>query len=257
MVCCLEPSWTSNGRFSLRAVAGCSASLQQLNEYDKMFIKEINGCTSASDWTCRADVDVSGFVSSLASLCFSHLPRDLPAGHRAPSTLHFLLLFFFFFHFAELPPPPTPPPRPPWPPSLISPLPRRLAAPLPPFPRLHLHLGSTRLPKCFLGVRWLIGSHLLGESSLRGIQANLCPEFSPPSFSSFPTCPRVHGVRRWALGFHSSGLNLPFDVLLLLSAAARLCLFAHLWDKSHKVTKSQVEWNNRDRAWVYGTSAIQ
>ena len=51
-------------------------------------------------------------------------------------------------------------------PPLISPPPRDGSrSHVPPFPLLHLHLGSTRLPKCFLGVRWLIGSHLLGESS--------------------------------------------------------------------------------------------
>lgn len=97
----------------------------------------------------------------------------------APSIHHFPL--YSTFHFPKTAPLLSPP--------LISPLPRQLAGPLPPFPRLHLHLGSTRLPKCFLGVRWLIGSHLLGESGLYGILGNLCQEFYHIDWVFFPPCP--------------------------------------------------------------------
>lgn len=75
---------------------------------------------------------------------------------------------------------------------------KTLAGPRPPFPLLHLHLGSTRLPKCFLGVRWLIGSHLLGESGLYGILGNLCQEFYHIDLV-FSLCPEF--TDRWLFFF--------------------------------------------------------
>ncbi len=101
-----------------------------------------------------------------SSRCSCNLSGDLQSSSACPP---YIISHFILFSFSKTAPPLSP--------SLISPLPRRFAGPLPPFPLLHLHLGSTRLPKCFLGVRWLIGSHLLGESGLYGILGNLCQEF--------------------------------------------------------------------------------
>lgn len=93
-----------------------------------------------------------------------NLSRDLQSSSAFPP---YIISLFTLFPFSKTAPSLSP--------SLISPLPRRwqVRSHL----SLHLHLGSTRLPKCFLGVRWLIGSHLLGESGLYGIAANLCQEF--------------------------------------------------------------------------------
>lgn len=60
--------------------------------------------------------------------------------------------------------------------------PRMSVSLLLPSPVLHLHLGFTRLPKCFQGVRWLIGSHLLGESRLYWIMGNFCQDSGENDF---------------------------------------------------------------------------
>ena len=99
---------------------------------------------------------ISRFVSPPAR-CSCNLCGHFGSGPARPP---YIISHFILSPFSKTAPRLSPP--------LISPPPPRTAAgPRPPFPPLHLHLGSTRLPKCFLGVRWLIGSHLLGESSRR------------------------------------------------------------------------------------------
>lgn len=98
--------------------------------------------------------------------CFCNLSRNLQSGSVCPPYIISPLYSLSIFQNGT---------------SAVSSInfssPKTSAGPLPPSPLLHLHLGFTRLPKCFLGVRWLIGSHLLGESGLYGILGNLCQEF--------------------------------------------------------------------------------
>lgn len=144
----------------------------------------------ASDWMCRADADVGWWrihrpqdetTFSINTYSCPPLVVSVPSpGTSGPALCPPLPYIISHFPFSKTAPSLSPP--------LISPLPRQLAGPLPPFPLLHLHLGSTRLPKCFLGVRWLIGSHLLGERGLYGILGNLCQEFYHIDLVCFPPC---------------------------------------------------------------------